>query len=101
MKKFVCYAAILIVALIIGLHECASQEVKPMRFTVVTVARGDTVWSIAAKHSTQSQDVRDVIAVIQQVNNLNRSVDIYPGQTLRVPIFDRPSLERAIARTDH
>ena len=72
MKKFVYYAIFLLAALIVGFHECESQEVKPVRYTIVTVERGDTVWSIAAKHSTQSQDIRNVIAVMKQANNLKR-----------------------------
>ena len=101
MRKFVYYALFLFAALIVGFHEYNSQEVKPVRFTAVTVERGDSVWSIAAKHSTHSQDIRHVIAVMKEVNNLNRSVDIYPGQTLRVPVIERPSLELATVRTAH
>lgn len=101
MRKFVYYAIFLIAALVVGFHEYDSQEVNPVRYTIVTVERGDTVWSIATKYSTHSQDIRHVIAVMKEVNNLNRSVDIYPGQTLRVPVVERPSLELATVRTAH
>lgn len=48
-----------------------------------TVARGDTLWDIAATHS-KGRDVRLVVADIKRVNRL-KSADIDPGQHLVIP----------------
>jgi len=57
-------------------------------YKTVIVEKGDTIWNIAAQHTTQQEDIRNVIAVIKQANNLEQSVQIYPGQTLRIPVKD-------------
>lgn len=49
-----------------------------------TVARGDTLWSIAVDEYPPSEDPRDKVAAIQQVNDL-KSPHIKPGMTLYLP----------------
>lgn len=56
---------------------------------VIQVRPGDTVWKIAAEHSAASQDVRDVVAAIRQINKLDHNGRIYPGQMLKVPVANR------------
>lgn len=51
--------------------------------TSYTVARGDTMWSIAVQHNP-SHDPRKVVRAIMAANELD-SVDIQPGQVLFVP----------------
>jgi LysM repeat protein len=53
------------------------------RYAVVTVAPGDTLWSIAAAHSSDS-DVQDTIDRITATNHL-RGAELQPGQKLRIP----------------
>ena len=48
----------------------------------VTVAPGDTIWSIAAQRT--DGDVRDEVDAIMQANGLSSPV-IVPGQTLSIP----------------
>jgi hypothetical protein len=50
---------------------------------VVTVAPGDTLWSIATRIAPDT-DPRAEVAALQQRNGLT-SVDLVPGQVLRVP----------------
>jgi nucleoid-associated protein YgaU len=49
----------------------------------VTVRSGDTLWSIATRVAPQ-RDPRAEVAALQSRNHL-RSVDLVPGQVLRVP----------------
>lgn len=49
-----------------------------------TVAPGDTLWAIAAGVAGEGQDVRDVIATIQDLNNLTDSA-IVAGARLLLP----------------
>lgn len=50
---------------------------------VVTVAPGDTLWSIATRVAPDT-DPRAEVAALQQRNGLT-GVDLTPGQVLRVP----------------
>lgn len=53
------------------------------RYAVVTVHPGDTLWSIAAAHSGDS-DVQDAIDRITATNHLHGAT-LQPGQKLRIP----------------
>ena len=53
-------------------------------FITVTVAPGDTVWSLA-NHLAGSRDVRSLVSEIISVNSL-ASVDVATGQKLRIPL---------------
>lgn len=55
-------------------------------YQLVQVGRGDTVWSIAAKHTGDKEDVRNLVVAIKKANNLGNDVAIQPGQTLKVPL---------------
>ena len=53
-------------------------------FITVTVAPGDTVWSLANRLAAGS-DVRSLVSEIISVNSL-ASVDVATGQKLRIPL---------------
>ena len=53
------------------------------RYTVVVVAPGETLWSIAAAFA--SGDVQALVNEIRESNNL-KGVDLQAGQKLRVPV---------------
>jgi LysM repeat protein len=57
--------------------------------TVIQVMPGDTLWRIAAEHSTARQDIRDVVATIRHLNKLDHNGQIYPGQMLKVPVDNK------------
>jgi LysM repeat protein len=48
------------------------------------VQSGDTLWDLASDLTTPGEDVREVIAVIRDLNHLT-SVNLTPGQVLLVP----------------
>jgi len=56
------------------------------RYTVVVVAPGESLWSVAAAYATG--DVAGMVNEIREVNNLN-GFDLQAGQKLRVPIQSR------------
>jgi predicted Zn-dependent protease len=53
------------------------------RYAVVTVHPGDTLWSIAAAHSGDS-DVQDAIDRITATNHLHNAA-LQPGEKLKIP----------------
>lgn len=54
------------------------------KYEIVSVEKGDTVWSIAQRHAEEGQDVRRLVNQIQQVNHINGA--IHPAQKLKVPL---------------
>jgi predicted Zn-dependent protease len=57
---------------------------SPQRYAIVTVKPGDTLWSIAARH-TGDGDIQDTIDRIASTNHLSR-VTLQPGQRLHIPL---------------
>lgn len=54
------------------------------RYASVTVAPGDTLWSIAAAHTGPNADVQETIDRITQANRLHATL-LQPGEHLRIP----------------
>lgn len=73
----------LVVILIANTIESTDSDYQ---FKSVIVESGDTLWSIAAKYTSSQQDIRQVIFAIKRLNNIDRAVQIYPGQILQVPV---------------
>ena len=61
-------------------NSAASSEPS---YSVVVVAPGETLWSVAAAYATG--DVQGLINEIREVNNL-KGYDLQAGQRLRVPL---------------
>jgi len=54
------------------------------KYTAVTVRPGDTLWAIAASHTTASGDVNETIDRITEVNHLH-AASLQPGERLKIP----------------
>lgn len=52
---------------------------------IVTVDSGDTLWDIAKKCRSESEDIRDVVYRIRTVNDLHTPI-IAEGQRLVIPV---------------
>lgn len=50
------------------------------------VKSGDTLWDIASRYSTEKDDIRQLTYAIREINKLNENAQIYPGQTLKIPV---------------
>jgi len=57
---------------------------KAHSFVTVTVAPGETIWSLANRVNPDG-DVRSLVAEILSVNSLS-SVDLAAGQKIRIPL---------------
>jgi LysM repeat protein len=77
-------ATLLAVGALLGAQTAlAGSTVEAPAVETVTVAHGDTLWSIASSR-TGNGDVRDTIAEIRDLNAL-RSSELIVGQDLVVP----------------
>lgn len=86
--RFVVFLFALLVVTAVALSLAAGSAASDERgataaIEVVTVAPGETLWDIAGDVAGAG-DVRDVVAEIQRLNDLDASV-VYAGQQLRVP----------------
>ena len=61
----------------------ATQAVEPASYVTVVVAPGESLWTIASSIAGD-RDVRDVVAMLLEINDLATS-DLLIGQTLLVP----------------
>lgn len=59
---------------------------KTSTYDIVHVKAGDTLWDIAAHYTTEKDDIRNLTYAIAELNQLNKNAQIYPGQTLKIPI---------------
>ena len=65
-----------------GANVAGSTSSEPS-YSVVVVAPGETLWSVAAAYATG--DVQGFINEIREINNL-KGYDLQAGQKLRVPL---------------
>jgi len=66
-----------------GANQEAQVASAAPSYSVVVVAPGETLWSVAAAYATG--DVQGLINEIREVNNL-KGYDLQAGQRLRVPL---------------
>jgi LysM repeat protein len=61
----------------------AASEQAAAGYIIYTVRRGDTLYSIARRHST-------TVAILAQLNNIRNPSRIYVGQRLKIPTTSSP-----------
>lgn len=79
--------ALAVLGLIVALPTLSSNRLYAagtQSYVNVTVAPGDTLWSIAANISGNGSDVQETIDRISAANHLNTAT-LHPGQHLRIP----------------
>ena len=86
-RTLVVLSLAIVVASVAGGKAGADTDAAPAAahsFITVTVAPGDTVWSLANRVS-EGRGVRSLVAAIIEVNGLD-SVDVEAGQKIRIPL---------------
>jgi LysM repeat protein len=66
-----------------GANQEGLKASAPATYSVVVVAPGETLWSVAAAYA--SGDVQGFINEIREINNL-KGYDLQAGQKIRVPL---------------
>ena len=75
--------------IVFNIKNSVSSEEK-IEYKTITVANGDTLWSIAKEEQETNQyyeknDIREIISNIKVINNLNSS-DLCIEQNLKIPV---------------
>ena len=86
-RTFVVLSLAIVLGSVVSAKAGAGTDAAPQvagSFITVTVAPGDTVWSLANRLAGGS-DVRSLIEEIISVNSLD-SIDVQAGQKLRIPL---------------
>ena len=73
-------------ATLLGMTVADSADQASCSYRTVTVASGDSIWSIA-ESCTDGQDIRRVVYDIQELNGLDDCV-ITTGEHLKIPVYD-------------
>lgn len=80
------FALVVALGSIAGRALAARPVVEPA-YQVIVVAPGQTLWGIASEIASPDEDVRDVVAQLASLNELD-SVALIAGEELRVPIVE-------------
>jgi len=86
-RTFVVLSLAIVLGSLVSAKAGAGTDIAPQAaksFVTVTVAPGETVWSLANRLAAGS-DVRSLVSEIISVNSL-ASVDLAAGQKLRIPL---------------
>ena len=86
-RTFVVLSLAIVLGSVVSAKAGAGTDAAPQlagSFITVTVAPGDTVWSLATRLAG-GNDVRALVSEIISVNSL-ASVDVATGQKLRIPL---------------
>ena len=86
-RTFVVLSLAIVLGSVVSAKAGAGTDSAPQlsgSFITVTVAPGDTVWSLANRLAAGG-DVRSLVSEIISVNSL-ASVDVATGQKLRIPL---------------
>ena len=86
-RTFVVLSLAIVLGSVVSAKAGAGTDSAPQQvgsFITVTVAPGDTVWSLANRLAG-ARDVRSLVSEIISVNSL-ASVDVATGQKLRIPL---------------
>ncbi len=71
---------------------------RSSHFDTVTVARRETVWSIAARYTTDEAQAARLMEAILEVNGLSPESPIRAGQRLLVPVLRRDTAPQLAGR---
>ena len=86
-RTFVVLSLAIVLGSVVSAKAGAGTDAAPQvagSFITITVAPGDTVWSLANRLAAGG-DVRSLVSEIISVNSL-ASVDVQAGQKLRIPL---------------
>lgn len=86
------YGLLFSFAFVLGSYLYPAETTTPIHYQSIRVQTGDTLWSLAAKCTDESRDIREVVYEIKQLNQINDAGDLMPGATLKIPVTEKIDL---------
>ena len=71
-------------AIITGITVISAEEICATK--IVTVERGDSLWSLVSEHCSENDNIRRIIAEVKKINDLDNSC-LQVGDSLIIPIY--------------
>jgi LysM repeat protein len=87
-RTLVVLSLAIVLGSLVSANAGAGTEAGPSKagsFITVTVAPGETIWSLATRMTADGGDTRGLVSQILEVNSL-ASVDVEAGQKIRIPL---------------
>lgn len=84
----VMFIAVLVISILVcidGVESLFEPVVELEDVVEVVVVPGDTVWQLISKHNGKHIHMNAAVHEYRKINN--DTVDIYPGQLVKVPVF--------------
>lgn len=78
--------SITVVVILLLLASAVQATPDPTETTTYRVRGGDTLWQIAAEYGPQGMDRREVVGVIERLNDIDGYLQV--GQLLEIPVTD-------------
>ncbi len=98
MKKLLGIALALAILTALPPFHLDNAYLRSATFDTVTVARRETVWSIAGRYTTDEKQAARLVEAIFEVNGLSPEMPIRTGQRLRVPVLRQDSAPQLAGR---
>lgn len=80
------FIGVIVFSLILTISPDMAYSSEPTEICLVQVCTGDTLWKIAAEYNYNNIDMRRLVYIIMERNQLS-DASIHPGQILEVPIL--------------
>jgi hypothetical protein len=87
-RTLVVLSLAIVLGSVVSANAGAGTDAGPSKvdtFITVTVAPGETIWTLATRMASDRGDVRGLVSEILEVNSL-ASVDVAAGQKIRIPL---------------
>ena len=87
-RTLVVLSLAIVLGSVVSANAGAGTDAGPSKagsFITVTVAPGETIWSLATRMTAAGGDTRGLVSQILEVNSL-ASVDVEAGQKIRIPL---------------
>jgi len=82
-KRFITSLTVLLIALMSLFNIVLAKQEDNYIISEYTVEAGNTLWQIASKNKEKSEDIRQYIHDIKNLNNL-KDYNIIAGQTIKI-----------------
>ena len=83
--------------MIVSSLHLTNPYLRSAEFIEISVARGDSVWTIARQYAAKESMAQELEEAIIEINGLTPDAALYAGRRLQIPVLDPPEQLQAMA----